>query len=147
MDGGRCGRLICIAVWSAIVAIGSFAVAAVPPATQAVEPAVNQVTLSMTWKSAPADEADTKPYVLRVSRAGDKTRDVWVAVKMGGTATLGVDYTAPPPVVCIPANVDHIDILMFNIDDEETEDGEYISAEVSECAAPPPLATQPVDKR
>lgn len=74
----------------------------------------------------PRDEADPQPFVVRIYRPIGTHEGLKVALFVGGTATAGEDFLPPPPIVTIPHEQPHIDINIFQIDDDEGEGRETI---------------------
>ena len=69
------------------------------------------------------------PVEVTVSRTGDLTKALEVALQTGGTATAGVDYTGIPAVAGIPAGKESVKLLLSALDDSLVEGPEI--AEIS----------------
>ncbi len=69
------------------------------------------------------------PVEVTLTRTGDLTKGLEVALQTGGTATAGVDYAGIPGVVAIPAGRESVKLLLSALDDALVEGPEI--AEIS----------------
>ena len=99
-------------------------------------------SISIEFLSSPADEADEAPFLLRITRHGDASKELEVWITTGGTMTAGEDYYPPPKSITMCAGQTTYYLAFQGIDDDIAEGRETL--EVSVSLAPP--ATQPTSK-
>lgn len=69
----------------------------------------------------------TDPVVFRIARANNLAPAITVQYSLGGTATAGADFTAPPATITIPAGAPFVDVAIVPIDDPLVETPEPIT--------------------
>jgi hypothetical protein len=73
-----------------------------------------------------AAESPANPAVFRLSRTNNLTVAFNVSYSLGGTATAGTDYVAPPPVIAFPPGALFVDVPIAPINDSLVEPVETI---------------------
>ncbi len=96
--------------------------------TIAENEAPHTVTVSAIDAEAFENPADEGTF--RVSRTGDASLALVVAVSLGGTASAGSDYTAIATPVTIPAGASYVDVPVTPLDDSAYESPETITLTV-----------------
>lgn len=74
-------------------------------------------TIQVTATDASASEAGSDPGMLVITRSGDTTAPLTVYLSPSGTATPGVDYTALPASITIPAGQSTASLSIIPLDD------------------------------
>jgi hypothetical protein len=99
-----------------------------------VEVAVPEVTVSVATLDGVAGEPGLAvgDAVVRVSRTGSATEALTVNVAFSGTASNGVDYTALPDTVVIPAGASYWDVTISPLADALNEGEETVILTVLE---------------
>jgi hypothetical protein len=96
-----------------------------------------EATVAETTEPSPTTRV--RPGVFTLRRTGDTSRALRVWTHYGGTATSGVDYVAPSPVVEFPAGAASVEVLIGPLDDELFEGDETVIGQLT----PSPLAVVP----
>ena len=86
----------------------------------------------------------TNPASFRLTRTNNLTAALDVQYTLGGTATVGADYTAPPATISIPAGAASADVIIAPINDPLVETPETVTFTLgphpSTVVPPPPEA-------
>ncbi|MGB8170381.1 MAG: Calx-beta domain-containing protein [Chthoniobacteraceae bacterium] len=80
------------------------------------------VTIEAVDAVATETAGGTDPAVFRITRTNNLVPALNILYALGGTAVSGVDYTAPPATITIPAGVASVDVAIAPIDDLLVED-------------------------
>lgn len=104
------------------------------PGTYLLEVTNNSTTatpFALAWHSLPsvsivasdpaARELDLHPATLTITRTGDTTLPLFVPIFFSGSATVGVDFIAPPASVTIPAGQSSTTLEITPIADDQAE--------------------------
>ena len=94
----------------------------------------NEQVVSIVATDASAGEP-ANPGVFTISRTGDTTAALSVALNIGGTATNGTDYATLTSPVVIPAGAANIALNVTPIDDDATEPSETVIVTIAPDAA------------
>ncbi len=86
----------------------------------------NDITVSATVSDASMGEHLVNIGQVTFTRTGPTTNALLVPYTYGGTATLGVDYTAPASPITIPAGQSSVTMNLVPVDDSIAESGETV---------------------
>lgn len=90
------------------------------------ESAAGLPVVTVTATDAVASEAGPDGGAFRIERTGSTAADLPVSVRLSGTATSGVDYTAISNLVVIPSGQSWIDVLVTPVVDDGLETTETV---------------------
>jgi hypothetical protein len=109
---------------------------------RAQDPGVGNVlpVITLHTPDAHASEAGDNPGRFVLGRQGPTNVALHVFLRIGGTATNGVDYAAIPNWIPIPAGVREVPIPVLPLPDNETEGPETVVAQI---LPPPAVAPAP----